>query len=203
SWAVTRTSWRERIAWVEPTEEEGRSQWLGTGQPLHFDLCRAVRRVLSRGEVGVPLTRRGRQALETLAGRSAWVDEGSTAVVRDSGGTLRWWTFAGLAANTVLAALLGPPLHKEGARGENLAIPLASEASASDLERRLGLPGPDPAGGPMAVTEEALEGLKFHACLPRDLAGRVVAARLADPEGVRKCLEEPVRLVDVGNSREP
>ncbi|MCP4653972.1 MAG: hypothetical protein GY856_01000, partial [bacterium] len=47
SWAVTRTSWRERIAWVEPTEEEGRSQWLGTGQPLHFDLCRAVRRVLS------------------------------------------------------------------------------------------------------------------------------------------------------------
>ena len=68
SWAVTHTNWRDRMAYVEPAEEEGRSQWLGSGQPLHFDLCRAVRRVLARAKLSAPLTSRGLDALREDGG---------------------------------------------------------------------------------------------------------------------------------------
>ena len=38
SWAVTHIDWKDRIAYVEPTEGQGKSRWLGSGQPLHFAL---------------------------------------------------------------------------------------------------------------------------------------------------------------------
>ncbi len=194
SWAVLHIDWRRRAAYVEPTREAGRSQWLGSGQPLHFDLCRAVRRVLARGEPAVNLTARGKQALESLVEGFSWVNEHGTAVVRESGGSQSWWTFAGLAANSALAAHLGP-LQREGARGHNLAITLDSSATASEIERRLEAVDPAQAAAGVPVSDEALEGLKFHACLPRALAVRTLTARFADPEAVEACLTEPIRSV--------
>ena len=132
--------------------------------------------------------------MESVVERCAWVDETSTAVVHSSDGSFDWWTFAGLAANSALAELLGP-LRREDARAQNLAIPLASQATLSEIRQRLQSVDPEQPEVRIPVTDEALEGLKFHACLPRDLAHRVIEARLADPEGVRACLEEPIRFV--------
>ena len=93
-----------------------------------------------------------------------------------------------------LAELLGP-LQKEGARGQNLAIPLASYKSTDDVERQMAAIDRDRATDVITVTDEALEGLKFHACLPADVAHRLIHARLADPLAVKACLNEPIRFV--------
>jgi hypothetical protein len=46
--------------------------------------------------------------------------------------------------------------------------------------------------------ERAIEGLKFSECLHRDLAARVVRARLADGRGVAGVLGRATRTVVTG-----
>ncbi len=50
------------------------------------------------------------------------------------------------------------------------------------------------AGG-FPVTDEAVESLKFSACLPPPLAARALRLRGADPAGGDACLREPLRHV--------
>ena len=194
SWVVTHTDWNQRVAYVQPVNEKGRSQWLGSGQLLHFDLCQAVRRVLARKELAAPLTTRGEELLEILVERYAWVEEDRTAVVRDSDGSLRWWTFAGLAANSTLGECLGS-LQKAGARGHNLAIPLEPNATLQDVERSLNEISSNRAVNQMPIIDEVVEGLKFSTCLPKSFTQRFIGARMADPRGVDECLNESVRYV--------
>jgi len=194
SWAVTHISWRDQVAFVEPTESRGRSQWLGSSQPLHFELCRAVRRVLATGSLDVRLTARGQQALEQALEKAPWIDDETTAIVRAEDGSVSWWTFAGLAANNVLAEALGP-LHKAGTRGQNLTVPLWDHVRSEAVQQRLAQLDAHELVDSVVITDEALEGLKFASCLPPDIALRLLAARIADPEAVRACIEEAVRFV--------
>ena len=46
SWKTNHLDWKRRIAHVEPTEERGRSRWLGEGQFLSFRVCQSIRRLL-------------------------------------------------------------------------------------------------------------------------------------------------------------
>jgi ATP-dependent Lhr-like helicase len=48
------------------------------------------------------------------------------------------------------------------------------------------------------VSFKALEGLKFTACLPEELARRVLQVRMTDVPAVGKVLAEPVRFVNLG-----
>jgi ATP-dependent Lhr-like helicase len=42
SWRVTHVDWAQREAFVEAAPEGGKSRWIGSGQPLHFRLCRGT-----------------------------------------------------------------------------------------------------------------------------------------------------------------
>ena len=79
---------------------------------------------------------------------------------------LRWWTFAGQRINTALAKVLGA-LRKEIARGQNLAIQLKHGATLVDLRSRLTTIDADRAAEHTPVIDEAIDGRKFSACLPR------------------------------------
>ena len=195
SWVVTHISWRDRVAFVEPTESRGRSQWLGSSQPLHFALCRAVRRVLARGSLGVNLTERGKQALEEAVDAAPWIDDDSTAIVRGQDGSVSWWTFAGLSANNTLADALGH-LHKEGTRGQNLTVPLWDHVKWEDIQQRLAELDMDELLESVVITEEAIEGLKFANCLPIELSLKMLARRIGDPVAIKACVEEPIRFVN-------
>jgi ATP-dependent Lhr-like helicase len=46
SWKVTGVDWSKRTVSVEPTDEKGKSRWLGTSRWLGFEVCQAMRRVL-------------------------------------------------------------------------------------------------------------------------------------------------------------
>ena len=192
SWEVSHLDWNHRVAYVKPSAERGRSRWIGPGVPLSFDLCRAVRQVLVEGSPGIDISKRARTKLDELQGDFSWVDAEGTAVVRDPAGVSRWWTFAGLRANTVLGELAGP-LRLSPSREDNLAIRLRDDVTVEELRAQL---RDARSGGPenlFPVSDDALDSLKFSECLPRKLADRTIRRRGSDTRSVEKCLHEPIR----------
>ena len=107
SWEVSWVDWDRRVAYVKATTEKGHSRWIGPGMPLSFNLCRAIRQVLAEGTLDIELSNRAGIKLDQVRQQFSWVDLDSTAVVRDSAGTSRWWTFAGIRANLMLGELIG------------------------------------------------------------------------------------------------
>lgn len=194
SWEVSYVDWRKRMIYVEPSTEKGQARWLGPGIPLSFHLCRAVQRVLHDGELDAQLTQRATQRLEELRDEFAWVEPNETAVVRDGQGDVRWWTFAGLRANTVLGEAIGP-LRTPGARAANLFIGLQDQATAVQVEAVLRQAEATADAPLLPVSDEALESLKFAECLPLAVAQQTLRARLADPDAVRVCCRERVRSI--------
>jgi ATP-dependent Lhr-like helicase len=199
AWAVQHVDWPARVAFVVPTEVPGRSRWMGQGVPIGFDLCRAIHRVLTdREDVEAPdpgLTRRARQALQEARDEHAWLDDGGTTLRRRPDGQVEWWTFAGARANASLAASLGAANVR---RFDNFAIAFANV----DLAAAQGSIGRLRAGdSPLLrpdVTEDALDGLKFSACLPKHLAGLVLQRRADDARAARWVIEQRVRSVTEG-----
>jgi len=57
-WKTNHLDWRRRIAHVEPTEQVGKSRWLGEGQFLCHRVCQAVRETLAGDEVDPHWSRR-------------------------------------------------------------------------------------------------------------------------------------------------
>ena len=154
--------------------------------------------MLAEGAPDVDLSRRARGRLDETRDAFSWVETGGTAVVRDPSGASRWWTFAGLRANTVLGESLGA-VRLAGAREENLSIRLRDGTVAGDVKDRLaGLAratGADAAQDAFPARDDAVESLKFSACLPRALALRTLRARGSDRDAVRACARGPLRQV--------
>ena len=124
-WVVTHVDWDAKVAYVQPTKEDGKSRWLGTGQPLHFELCQAIARVLSGNHAKQGLSARASERLGTIAAGFTWLEPGMTWLVKTADGVVIWWTFAGLNANAALAEGLRAQGINTG-RVDNLAVALAS-----------------------------------------------------------------------------
>jgi ATP-dependent Lhr-like helicase len=190
NWKVTYIDWKRRRCFVEPTELPGRIRWRSGPLPLHFALCRAMREIILGATPAVGFTRRAQSAIADLRKALApLADPQRTAVVRDPSGDLRWWTWAGAAANaTVQAALAGTsdPLQ----RVDNLALRLRRDLGVRELRAAIDLAHNHPLPPP-AITEEALVGLKFATALPTDLAAQTLGERVADRQGASAVLGEP------------
>ena len=194
NWEVSHVDWDRRVAYVKATSEKGRSRWIGPGIHLGFDLCRAIRRVLDDGTIDIELSRRARSKLVEIRQDFSWVDTTATTIVRDTAGASRWWTFAGLRANTMLGELIGT--HRlPTAREENLSIRLKDGTGAEDLKGRLDQVDAEANDAVFPITDDAVDSLKFSACLPRGLAVRTLRERNSDRPAVRTCLREPIRQV--------
>ena len=197
SWRVTHVDWRERLAYVVPSEDHGRSRWTGSGQPIRYELCQAMRDVLLGCELPATVSRRATEKLEELRQDFTWLEAGSTAVVRAPDGSRRWWTFGGLHANAALAAWL-KGRGGYGVAPNNLSIKLSGDQSTTKVEVALReLRSTSAETLVPEVSDRALEGLKFTACLPEGLARRVLQRRMMDVAGVEKILAEPARLVRI------
>jgi ATP-dependent Lhr-like helicase len=191
SWRVTHVEWKQRAAYVSPSEDQGRSRWAGTGQPIRYELCQAMRDVLLGAELPATLSTRALVALEDLKKDFQWLEPGRTAIVHAKDGA-RWWTFGGLYANAAIAARI-KAARTTPVSANNLAVKMAGFDSASgvsaivdDLRRTSAEEFiPD-------VSPRTLEGLKFKACLPETLARRVLQARMSDARAIRHVLDEPV-----------
>ncbi|HEY8372372.1 MAG TPA: DEAD/DEAH box helicase [Pseudonocardiaceae bacterium] len=187
SWRVTHVDWRRHRAWVEPTDLQGSSRWLGIPQPLPATLCDAMRRVLLGEEPErVRLSRRATTRLGTVRENTRHrVDATCSVLVRHDQDQARWWTWAGGRANAVLATALGrvaPGLVDETDRFDNRYLRVRGDARAlgTALAAAREEFGNDLAGVRLDVTDEAVRQLKFAELLPPDLAHDTLAARAAD-----------------------
>lgn len=189
SWEATHLDWKRRIAYVEPTDEKGRSRWLGAGQFLSFTVCRAIRSVLASNEEQLRWSQRARSRIAELRGDFPWVSHNQTTLVARSNREIEWWTFAGGIANTILGSHLG-----KGSRlkPDNCSIKLSgdtlteAEAGVSSLLQGQGLRA--------IPNEEAIANLKFVDCLPRELAQEIYVTRFNDTTAIGALQSEGIRL---------
>ncbi|MGH3766684.1 MAG: DEAD/DEAH box helicase [Pseudonocardiaceae bacterium] len=190
TWLVTYVDWTRRRCFVEPTDRPGKVQWSSTGGGLSFDLTRGMRDVVLGADLdGVLQTRRAVSALDELCDHhSSHVDSGRTVLERTSNGELRWWTWAGAAANRTLGALLHA-LVDPRQRFANRALRMRSDIDPRDLVVAMNRVNVDEPVR-LHLSEASLVGLKFSAALPMELALRTLAVRLTDPLGARAALRD-------------
>lgn len=190
SWKTNHLDWKRRIAHVEPTDERGRSRWLGEGQFLSFRVCQAIRRILATDSTEPCWSQRATAQMAEVRTECPWASPDATSLVQHPSGEVHWWTFGGGVANTILSQHLVPG---QNAKVDNLCIRLPTALKLKDAEllvttrlaeeiRRT----PD---------EAAISNLKFSECLPRQVAGEVFAARFNDPEALGTIRKEPRKVV--------
>ena len=195
SWKVNYIDWLRKIAYVEPARERGRSRWMGAGRPLSFAVAHAIRHILATDAVPDRWSRRAREQMQLLRASAPWVREGSTAVV-SSNGTITWWTFAGSQANAAIAAAF-PRAAGRVVEHDGLSVKIDGPLATQELTTAVAaVQAREPEKLPIPVSDEAVEQLKFSACLPPDLATRLLELRLADRPALRSALVEPVRYVE-------
>jgi ATP-dependent helicase Lhr and Lhr-like helicase len=196
SWRVTDVDWPRRTAFVEPSEDQGKSRWGAGGRALSYELAQAMAKVLAGHTPAVTWSHRASGALATARAEHDWVRPGATVLTPD-GPRLRWWTFAGLKANLGLAEHLDVAASVNAV--DDLSIPLQHGVTGPEAInairalRRQPVETLQPGVSPAAVT-----GLKFNECLPLDLALQTLAARLRDDDAVAAVLQMPLTSARTG-----
>jgi ATP-dependent Lhr-like helicase len=198
AWRAKYVDWPRRKAYVEPSDERGRSRWLSAGQPLRFELCQAMTRVLTREDIPVRLSRRAREFLQTRRDEYAWVAPGQSVLIRHDTGSVRWWTFAGKLVNAALAHALRD--QAATVRPDNLSIGFDEGVNLAELrsavQRCLTAPT-----GPIKVPldEDFVTELKFAVCLPPGARGQETAARYDLQDELAVLSRYPVSVIYSGS----
>jgi len=193
-WVTTTIDWVRKIAYVEPSDEIGRSRWIGFGQPLSFAYCQAIKRVL-QSDVNVErFSRRAAQEITDAQAGFTWLTSECTSIVVDADqGRCLWWTFAGSRANAMLAESLSDLTPTSF---DNLSIRFERAVEPEALQEVVAVARKHPPSTvPIADLGRAIDELKFSACLPRRLAEHMLAVRLSDPDAVASVLAQPLRIV--------
>jgi ATP-dependent Lhr-like helicase len=180
SWKVIAVEWSRRTVWLEPTDEKGKSRWLGTSRRLGFEVCQAMRRVLlQEGDAGLVLSKRGTRQLDDVRDLIiAPEHQGSLLLEHLPSGRHRWWTFAGGAVNSALALRLG---ETGSARVDDLWVETDAGVPVPELIQR---PVDHSAITAFGAKMAERSALKFAACLCFDLVAAVVAERLLDEDNL-------------------
>lgn len=177
AWKVTHIDWKRRRCFVEPSDAPARMRWMGESAPLSAALARAQRDVLLGEDPEVTLSKRARAALSDLRlERSTEVSSRGLVVLRD-GDEAYWWTWAGARANATLIAAL-PGIADEAQRPDNVRVKLDGPEAANALSRPIA--GVDWPKVRSAVSQRAVEGLKFSEVLAPEVASATVSERLTD-----------------------
>jgi ATP-dependent Lhr-like helicase len=158
-------------------------------------MCQSIKHLLAGDEDGVTWSRRARQQLHDIRHTYNWLDAHSTVVVRDGSAPAAWWTFAGFGANAALAHELSQATQS-AVDYDSFTVTFASHISRQTIEKALqAVRASDVSRMRAAVDERAMEGLKFSACLPHELALDMLQSRLSDAPSIAQVLPWPVRCV--------
>ena len=195
AWLVNHIDWRHRVAYVEATDTKGRSRWKGERPGLGFRLCQSIRQLLAGQGNREIWSKRTWQQIEAVREEFAWLDTDGTVVMLDKYGEAEWWTFAGAGANATLAYALSQAIESR-VTYDSFTVTVESQASVNTIKQTLAeLRARDVSEMGLAVSERAMQGLKFSECLPHDLALDMLRTRLRDPAATQWVLERPVRFV--------
>lgn len=191
AWMVSDIDWRARRVSVSEQTGTGRSRWQGGGPSLSLPLARAMRSVLLGDDPPVELSQRAVAALERVRSeRAQQVDESALVLARRSPGAI-WWTWAGTAANASLAAALEQ--IGVAASADAFAVTVEADVSLEALRGCSELLASDHPAQPI-VDQDALDGLKFSAALPPNLAADTMVRRMTDPIAAARVAAEPLLI---------
>jgi len=199
SWKVTSVDWSKRTVAVEPTDDKGKSRWLGTSRWLGFEVCQAMRRVLlHEGDAELGLSKRGTVQLDEVRELiTAPERQGSLLLEHLPSGRLRWWTFAGGAVNSALALRLG---DVSSTRVDDLWVETGASISVPTLmSRPLESATLESFSRSMAERCE----LKFSACLGADLVAAVIAVRSLDEANLGHLVTTPFQVPSIDGGPVP
>lgn len=171
AWKVEWVDWRRREVVVSEQPEKGSVRWPGEPVAEAFELVRGQREVLLGADPDVMLSRRVVARLARVREEMAGVVDRAGLVMVDREDRREYWTWAGLRANETLAAALGA-----GAviGTDNRRIVLESHVTREQIRNA-------PVGTAVpAVSPEAVDGLKFSAALPVEMARATLAERFVD-----------------------
>lgn len=191
SWQLTHIDWERKTAHVTPSEHPGRSRWLGESQPLRYELCQAVRRILLGRDESDAWSARTRTEIKQARNEATSVAPDSLVVERDPARErTTWWTFAGLFANSELARRL-----PAGARFDNFTVTVDKTVPPEQLSLRR-RPIREAHSG-----TSSCDGMsaKFGECLPEQLLQDMQAARSLDSVGVARVEDQPLLIRDGSN----
>lgn len=188
-WEIVHIDWERGKCIVKRTANARAPRWSGAPRFLSYAVCQAMRELLVSEAVDEVWSSRAKQAMETVRAEHGFLREGRTLLERSDG--VDWWTFAGGAANTLLARMLERDLGgKCVIRNHWLSLkdaPGASGLAVRELATRWLL-----SGSPSAADAQQLAGVaaraglsKFEPCLPDAALHELQASRLFDVEGAR------------------
>ncbi len=194
SWLVNHIDWQRRIAYVEATDDKGRSRWKGAPDGLGYSLAQAIKRVLASDCVRECWSRRAQDQINAMRQDYPWIDQDSTVLLSGADGHSTWWTFGGVRANAALANEVGQLLGTT-VDHDSLSLMFANkqptelQTAITELRARA-VETLRP-----AVDEKAIDGLKFSECLPVALAQQMLEARLQDQDALSESLRARLRVV--------
>jgi ATP-dependent Lhr-like helicase len=191
-WEIVHIEWERGICVVRPTTDGRPPRWSGGPRFLGYELCQAMKRTLIEDAVDPAWSQRARKVLETMRAEHEFLREGREFI--DQKDTVEWWTFAGGAANTLLARMIERELGgRVVARNTNLTLADKageSVAAVQECVRRWaaeGRPSADDART-LASLMVRSELSKFEPCLPEMQLRELQMERLFDIEGARNAV---------------
>jgi ATP-dependent Lhr-like helicase len=182
-WLVKSVDWKGFTVWVEQAHQRGRTRWSSGLATESFELCQAERKVLLGANPAVALSKRVPHILDKIRHeQSARVSSHGLVIEETRDGEFQFWTWGGLRTNCTLLGAIGK--RAENVRNEYVALSDTDDlAKFSSLLHR---------GSPVPILpRQMMEGLKFSAALPEDLAMRTLGERFADPAGARAIAKMP------------
>lgn len=185
AWNVLAVDWDRHRVDVEPAAARGKVRWSSEALPESFEMVRARRDVLLGATPPVVMTKRAVAALANV--RDEWAARVSThgLVAERSSKDLVLWSMAGLRAHETLLGAL-PAECDASATNESIIFgadydPVALRSLVLDHS----LP---------FIVPQAVEGLKFSAALPVELARATLAERFVDRPHAKEVAAAPLVL---------
>lgn len=189
-WQVTGIEWSRGVCHVLPADDAGSARWSGSPRHLGYDLCQAIRRVLTQDDHDPAASTRARAALDRARQEHLFLRDDPAPILPTPDG-LTWWNFAGGKANLLLAQILE---HELGGKvtARDLALTCREEAGKSEPRLRQLLHDLHAQGRPnhhdaRAHAQGAARSRlsKFEPCLPEPLLCDLLADRAVDVESAR------------------
>lgn len=200
AWRSTQIEWGRGVVHVAPAERAGHARWRSYGGFLSRALCGAMREVLTSDGADPWWSRRAREAITAAREEYAFLEPEGAQLV-SAGSQTRLWTFAGGAANRLLARLAEAEFG-ETVTSNDLSLGFSGTAARSDQaitewvtqlhhDQR-------PSREDAIAVAGGFSGLrlsKFQPCLPAALLSRFLAGTVVEFDGVSRCLRpvEPAR----------
>jgi ATP-dependent Lhr-like helicase len=177
AWQVTHIDYKHKTAQVVPSEHVGRSRWLGESQPLSFEMCQALRRILLGDGLEQNWSKRAAAEIaQTLEDANCVAQDATVVEVDKDMGRTTWWTFAGLTANSQLARSFMP----SESRADNLSVTISQPFLPREFRAQLN----DARNGSEPPISVDVNLVKFQECVPVDLLVQMQASRSNDERAV-------------------